>query len=124
MPTDIVTLWWLTLAIAAVVIVVVAVLLIGIAVAANRIDRHAADIWIAGKDIATDTIQIWQLQKTNAVAGQIHETAQAIAGGAGAIDAKLVKLYEALTAPPVTVAAEARPRPLPSADPSRGPAGA
>ncbi len=99
MPTDVVTLWWLTLAIAAVVIVVVAVLLIGIVIAANRVDRHAAEIWIAGKDIATNTIQIWQLQKTNAVAGQILETAQGIAAGAGAIDAKLVLLYEALTAP-------------------------
>lgn len=99
MPSDVVTLWWLTLAVAAVVIVVVAVLLIAIVVAANRVDRHAAEIWMAGKDIATNTIQIWQLQKTNAVAQQILETAQAIAAGAGAIDAKLVKLYETLTAP-------------------------
>ena len=99
MPTDVVTLWWLTLAIAAVVILVVAVLLIGIVVAANRIDRHAADIWIAGKDIATNTIQIWQLQKTNAVASQILETAQGIAAGAGSIDGHLVSLYTALTAP-------------------------
>jgi len=97
MPADVATLWWLTLAIGAVVIVVVAVLLIAIVVAANRIDRHAVEIWIAGKDIATNTIQIWQLQKTNAVAGQILETAQAIAAGAATIDAKLVKLYEALT---------------------------
>ncbi len=92
MPGDVVTLWWLTLAIAALVIVVVAVLLTGIVVAANRIDRHAAAIWIAGKDIATNTIQIWQLQKTNTVAGQILETAQGIAAGAGAIDAKLSDL--------------------------------
>src|ERR1700681_1928757 len=99
MPTDVVTLWWLTLAIAAVVIVVVAVLLIGIVVAANRIDRHAAEIWIAGKDIATNTIQIWQLQKTNEVASQILETAQGIAAGAGSIDGHLVSLYTALTAP-------------------------
>jgi hypothetical protein len=99
MPTDVVTLWWLTLAIAAVVIVVVAVLLIGIVVAANRIDRHAAEIWVAGKDIATNTLQIWQLQKTNAVASQILDTAQGIAAGAGSIDAHLVSLYNALTAP-------------------------
>jgi hypothetical protein len=99
MPTDVVTLWWLTLAIAAVVVVVVAVLLIGILIAANRIDRHAAEIWIAGKDIATNTIQIWQLQKTNEVASQILETAQGIAAGAGSIDGHLVSLYNALTAP-------------------------
>jgi hypothetical protein len=98
MPTDVVTLWWLTLALAAVVIVVVAVLLILIAAAANRVDEHASNIWIAGKDIATNTIQIWQLQKTNTVADQILETAQGIAAGAGSIDARLVKLGETLSA--------------------------
>ena len=96
MPTDVVTLWWITLAIAAVVIVVVAALLIGIVIAANRIDRHASDVWLAGKDIATNTIQIWQLQKTNAVGEQILQTAQGIAAGAGSIDSRLVKLGDAL----------------------------
>ena len=96
MPTDVVTLWWITLAIAAVVIVVVAVLLIGILIAANRIDRHASDVWLAGKDIATNTIQIWQLQKTNTVAEQILHTAQGIAAGAVSIDSRLVKLGDAL----------------------------
>jgi hypothetical protein len=96
MPTDVVGLWWLTLGIAALVIVVVAVLLIAIAVAAHRIDRHAAAIWAAGKDIANNTVQIWQLQKTNAVAGQILEVAQSIAAGAGSIDGRLARLPEAL----------------------------
>src|SRR5947209_4571711 len=96
MPIDVATLWWITLAIAAVVIVVVAALLIGIVVAANRIDRHASAIWLAGKDIARNTIQIWQLQETNAVAEQILATAQGIAAGAGSIDSRLVKLGDAL----------------------------
>ena len=96
MPADVVTLWWLAFALAAVVIVVVAVLLIAIVVAANRVDRHAADIWAAGKDIASNTIQIWQLQKTNATAEHILQTAQAIAEGAGSIDARLAKLSESL----------------------------
>jgi hypothetical protein len=98
MPSDVVQLWWLTLALAAVVIVVVAVLLILIAVAANRIDRHAAAIWAAGKDIATNTVQIWQLQKTNAAAAEILRVALGIAAGAGSIDARLARLEEALTA--------------------------
>lgn len=98
MPSDVVTLWWLTLAIAAVVIVVVAALLIAIVAAANRIDRHAREIWTAGKDIATNTIQIWQLQKTNAVAEEILQTAQSIAAGAGSIDTRLVTLGRVLTA--------------------------
>jgi hypothetical protein len=96
MPTDVVGLWWLTLGIAAVVILVVAALLIAIAVAANRIDRHAAAIWAAGKDIASNTVQIWQLQKTNATAGQILQVAQAIAAGAGSIDGRLARLPAAL----------------------------
>ena len=96
MPTDVAQLWWLTLGIAAVVIVVVAVLLIAIVAAANRIDRHAAAIWGAGKDIATNTVQIWQLQKTNATAAQILEVAQAIAAGAGSIDGRLARLPAAL----------------------------
>jgi hypothetical protein len=116
MPTDVVTLWWLTLAIAGVVILVVAVLLIGIVVAANRIDRHAADVWVAGKAIATNTIQIWQLQQTNAVAGQILETAQGIAAGAGSIDGHLVSLYTALTAPKAPTASQ-------NVSPGGGPAG-
>ena len=96
MPSDVATLWWITLAIGAVVIVVVAALLIAIVVTANRVDRHAADIWAAGKDIARNTIQIWQIQKTNETAERILETAQAIAAGAGSIDSRLVKLADAL----------------------------
>lgn len=98
MPTDIVSLWWVTLALAAVVIVVVAALLIAIAAAARRIDQRAGEIWHAGKDIATNTIQIWQLGKTNATATEILEVAQGIAAGAGSIDGRLARLGEALTA--------------------------
>jgi hypothetical protein len=100
MSGEIVQLWWLTLGIAAVVIVVVAALLIAIVVAANRIDRHAAAIWGAGKDIATNTVQIWQLQQTNATAGQILEVAQSIAAGAESIDGRLARLPAALTGSP------------------------
>lgn len=100
MPADVVQLWWLTLALAAVVIVVVAALLSAIVVAANRIDRHAAAIWAAGKDIATNTVQIWQLQQTNAVAGEILRTAQTIAAGAQSIDGHLARLAETLAGQP------------------------
>lgn len=100
MPTDVVALWWLTLALAVVVILVVAVLLIAIVVAANRIDKHAEAIWGAGKDIATNTVQIWQLQKTNATAGQILGVAVTIAAGAESIDGRLARLPAALTGAP------------------------
>lgn len=100
MSGEIVSLWWLTLGIAAVVIVVVAALLIAIVVAANRIDAHAVAIWGAGKDIATNTLQIWQLQKTNATAGQILSVAQTIAAGAESIDGRLARLPAALSGAP------------------------
>jgi hypothetical protein len=109
MPTDVVGLWWLTLGIAAVVILIVAVLLIAIAVAANRIDRHAAAIWAAGKDIANNTVQIWQLQKTNATAGQILTVTQSIAAGAGSIDGRLERL-------PAALGLGGPPRPDPAGD--------
>ena len=40
-------------------------------------------IWTVGKNIAANTVQIWQLQKTNATAGEILATAQTIAEVAG-----------------------------------------
>ena len=93
---DVIGLWWLTLAIAAVVIVVVAALLVWIARAAERIDAHALEVWTAGKSIAANTVQIWHLNTTNEVAGQILGTAQAIAGVAASIDDRLARLPAAL----------------------------
>src|SRR3954468_3532816 len=98
MPTDVVGLWWLTLAIALVVILVVAVLLIALVVAANRIDKPAEAIWGAGKEIATNTGQISELQKTNMTALVILDVAQTIAVGAGSIDGLLERLPAALAA--------------------------
>ena len=86
---DSMTLWKISWAIGVVVVLIVAVLLLLILAAARRIDRGAAAIWQAGKEIASNTVSIWMLQKTNVVAGEILDTAQGIAAGAGAIDAKL-----------------------------------
>ena len=88
--------WWLVLAIGVVVILVVALLLMLIVQAANRIDRHAAEIWSVGKNIAANTVQIWQLQKTNETAGEILRTAQTIATVAESIDGRLERLPAAL----------------------------
>ena len=90
--------WWLVLAIGLVVILVVAVLLLLILQAARRIDEHAAAIWNVGKNIAANTVQIWQLQQTNATAGQILATAQTIATVAESIDGRLERLPAALAA--------------------------
>ncbi len=89
---DAMTLWQISWAIGAVVLLIVAVLLLVIIAAAKSIDRRAAEIWTVGKQIAANTVSIWMLQKTNVVAGEILTTARGIAGGAGAIDAKLSAL--------------------------------
>lgn len=93
---DIIGMWWLTLGIGAVVIVVVAALLTWIARAAERIDTHALEIWSAGKSIAANTVQIWHLQTTNQVAGEILSGAKTIAGVATSIDDRLARLPDAL----------------------------
>lgn len=86
---DAMTLWKISWAIGAVVVLIVAVLLLIIIAAARSIDKRAAAIWQAGKEIAGNTVSIWMLQKTNIVAGEILATAKAIAGGAGSIEAKI-----------------------------------
>lgn len=88
--------WWLILGVALAVVLVVAALLIWIIVSLRRIERAAADIWTAGKQIAGNTVQIWQLGQTNATAKQILGVANDIAAGAGSIDARLAKLPDAL----------------------------
>jgi hypothetical protein len=94
---DSITIWTYSLIAAAVVILIVAALLIAIVVTARKIDYHARQIWQAGKNIAGNTISIWMLKDTNAVAGDILTTAKSIAGVAGEINGKLDDLGKALT---------------------------
>jgi uncharacterized protein YoxC len=91
------TLWTYSLIAGAVVVLIVAALLILIVRAARSIDHHAKEIWLAGKQIAGNTVSIWMLDKTNAVAADILTTAQSIAGTAQAINQKLDDLGAALT---------------------------
>jgi hypothetical protein len=93
---DSLTLWTYSLIAGAVVILIVAVLLIMIIAAANRIDRHASDIWEVGKKIAGNTVSIWMLGKTNAVAGEILNTAKAIDSKAASVNDKLSLLANTL----------------------------
>jgi uncharacterized protein YoxC len=94
---DVIELWWLSLAIAAVVVIVVALLLGLIVAAAKSIDHHAQQIWVAGKQIAGNTVSIWMLEKTNRqleeilddvqrleqTAGQMNESLRALGGARG-----------------------------------------
>jgi hypothetical protein len=93
---DTMTLWTYSLIAGAVVILIVAVLLILLIAAARRVDKHAAAIWEAGKQIAGNTVSIWMLNTTNNVAGQILAGAQSIDARAASIDEKITALADAL----------------------------
>jgi hypothetical protein len=90
------TFWYLVLAIGLVVVLLVAAMLITIIISVRRIDRTAADIWTVGKQIAANTTVLWQLTKTNEVAGGIKGVALQIAAGAASIDQRLAKLPSVL----------------------------
>ena len=77
--------WWLSLGLFSIVVVVVAVLLGLIVATAKRIDRHAAAIWVAGKQIAGNTVSIWMLESANdalrgikSALGRLHESVAAL----------------------------------------------
>lgn len=93
---DTMTIWTYSLVAGAAVILIVAVLLILLIAAARRVDKHAADIWVAGKHIAGNTVSIWMLNTTNTVAGDILKTASSIDSRAAAIDEKIGMLANAL----------------------------
>ena len=75
---DPIAIWKWSLVGGGAVIVVVAVLLLAIIYVARSIDRHAGDVWVAGKNIAGNTVSIWMLETTNEVAGEILRVAQSI----------------------------------------------
>ena len=95
---DSITIWTYSLIVGVVVILIVAALLIAIVFTARKIDYHAREIWLAGKNIAGNTVSIWMLKDTNVVAADILGTAKSIAGVAGEINNKLTDLGQALTA--------------------------
>lgn len=82
-------LWWLSLGLASVVVGVVAALLLLIVAAARSIDRHAADIWTVGKQIAGNTVSIWILGKTNEELARILDATRALDRTAAALDEKV-----------------------------------
>ena len=78
--------WWVSLALGLIVSAVVALLLWLIQRAAVMIDGHVARIWDTGQRVATNTVHIPALYKTNQVAGQILSAAVRIDAGAAAIE--------------------------------------
>ena len=79
--------WWTSLALGVVVSAVVSLLLWLIHRGATTIDRRVSSIWDAGQRVASNTVHIPALYKTNAVAAEILATAARIDAGAAAIEA-------------------------------------
>lgn len=79
--------WIISLVLGLVVTIVVAILLILIRNTARKILAGVHQIWIEGKLVANNTIQIpIYLKVTNQVVSKIYDTAVKIIGGAAAID--------------------------------------
>lgn len=86
--------WWLSLGIFALVVVVVAVLLGLIIGAAKSIDRHAAQIWTVGKQIAGNTVSIWMLENSVDDLRSITRETRAMAATAKAMDERLCAIIK------------------------------
>lgn len=63
--------WWVSLGVGVAVLLVVALLLTLIVRTARQIDAGAAQIWVAGKLVANNTVHVALLQRTNQVTGEI-----------------------------------------------------
>lgn len=79
--------WWLGLGLGAVVVAVVAVLLGLIIAAARSIDRHAAEIWVVGKQIAGNTGTIWTLSQIAGLGPRLRRAAESLVESAAGIEA-------------------------------------
>ena len=86
---NVIQLWWRSLAIFTAVVGVVAGLLGLIIATARSIDRHAADIWLVGKQIAGNTVSIWMLEKTNEQLAGIQDAARLLERTAASMDETL-----------------------------------
>lgn len=87
---DPITIWTWSLVGGGIVIIIVACLLLAIIAIARSIDVHALEIWKTGKNIASNTVSIWMLDRTNQVAQKILQAALSI-------DANLKSLAETLS---------------------------
>jgi hypothetical protein len=83
---------WLWLAALTVLLVLVAVLLGLVLAVAKRIDRQAHEIFLAGKDIAGNTVSIWLLEKTNGLLVDMSRRAESVEASGAAIVERLDRL--------------------------------
>lgn len=96
MPITVIGWWTLSVALGLVVVAVVALLLLAIIRSARSIDRYAQEIWLAGKNIAANTVAIQDLETTNKVAGQILEVAKSIDDHSVRIEVGVQKVADSL----------------------------
>lgn len=64
LPTDVVTVWWVTLGVGLVVALVVVVLLHTLLRAVNDVEQAVTDLWQAATTVARNTATTWQLAET------------------------------------------------------------
>lgn len=83
--------WAIFLALAYILTLAVLPILFGVIRAANRIARNSARTLPAAVGILTNTKAIEGLKTTETVGSEILNTAQALVGGAGSIQAQLSK---------------------------------
>ncbi len=86
--------WYTGVAVAVAVVVVVAALLLTIIGTARRILHHAGRALEVANEIVANTRPIWELERTNSVAVQLLE-------GAEAIEQHATEVADALDAPVV-----------------------
>lgn len=82
---DIVSWWSLWLIVAGVVVVAAVVLLLIIIGLAHRIGGLAGNALAAAEEIEESTRPIWQINRTNRLAGELAVGAEAIAGNSEAV---------------------------------------
>jgi hypothetical protein len=86
-PGAVYTVWGVSLVLGVVVLVVVVILLELIVRAASRIESVVGNIWIAGQGVASNTIHIALLRRTNL-------TAERILGAAGRIQGAVTTIRD------------------------------
>ena len=89
---SVLTAWGIFLAVAYILTLAVLPILFGVIRAANRIARNARRTLPAAVGIVNHTKVIQELKTTEAVGGEILNTAQALVGGASSIENELSKL--------------------------------
>ncbi len=75
LPSDVVSLWWVTLAVGLVVAVVVVVLLHLLLKAVKKVESNVIELWRTATTVARNTATTWMLNDTGKALQQVKEEA-------------------------------------------------